>query len=56
MYYLAVSDCPGDCDNTELGIDLGAGFEIQRFAVELSFGFDDDDLPDVTVAGSYTFR
>jgi len=53
VYYINVNDCSGDCDNTELGINLGVGFELQRFGIELWFGFDDKDLPDITLAGSY---
>jgi hypothetical protein len=42
-------------EDTAFGINLGMGFEFSSFAVELYFGLPRSNLPDLTLAFSYTF-
>ncbi len=53
IYYINVDDCPGDCDDTNFGINIGFGFAFSGFALELAVGV--DDIPDITLTFSYTF-
>jgi hypothetical protein len=57
IYYVNINDCDRNCDDTDIGINLGVGFEFQQFAIDVWLGFDDDedDLPDITLVGAYTF-
>lgn len=52
VYYINFDDCGGgDCDHTEAGIDLGAGFRINHFSFEIWAGI--KDIPDITFAFSF---
>jgi hypothetical protein len=42
-------------DDTRFGINLGIGFEFSSVGLELYFGLPRDNLPDITLALSYTF-
>ncbi|WP_428267027.1 hypothetical protein [Haliangium sp.] len=57
LYYIDYDEdvyiCNGDCSDTEAGLNLGAGFEIAGFGIEISFGL--PDYPDITATLSYTF-
>ncbi|GAB4519408.1 MAG: hypothetical protein Tsb0020_37990 [Haliangiales bacterium] len=57
FYYLSLDDdiCSGDCDNSDVGLNLGGGFEYAGFGIELALGLPDENLPDFTVTFSYTF-
>jgi hypothetical protein len=53
LYYVDFDDCVGDCEESDFGINLGFGFAISGFAIELALGV--EDIPDVTLTLSYTF-
>jgi hypothetical protein len=42
-------------EDTEVGLDLGIGFEFSSIGLELYFGLPQDNLPDITLALTYTF-
>ncbi|MGH2830114.1 MAG: hypothetical protein ACRDJM_06495 [Actinomycetota bacterium] len=55
VYYLNLEDCPDafDCDDTEIGITFGGGFELdEQFGIQLWITADN---PDITLAGTFAF-
>lgn len=54
LYYADFGDCDG-CDDTEFGVNLGAGFAFSGFGFDLTFGLPTDSYPDITFTLSYTF-
>lgn len=46
---------PIDDDRLEPGLDIGGGFMWDRFKFSLWAGFDDDDVPDITIAFGVLF-
>lgn len=53
VYYINY-DCEPCDDNTEIGINLGVGFDITGITIELMLGLDDEDMPDITLAIGFT--
>lgn len=53
VYYVN-PDCDGCDDNTEIGINVGVGFDITGITVELMLGLDDEEMPDITLAVAFT--
>jgi hypothetical protein len=55
IYYINIDDCGGfgDCDDTDVGINIGGGFEFNRqFGIQLWITA---DYPDITIAGTFAF-
>jgi hypothetical protein len=52
MHYV---DWDDGYEDTEVGLNLGMGLEFSSIALELIFGLPQDNLPDITLAISYTF-
>jgi hypothetical protein len=55
VYYLNLDGCPDgfDCDDTDVGINFGGGFELnRRFGIQLWITADN---PDITLAGTLAF-
>lgn len=55
LYYVSLDEdiCGGDCDDTEVGINLGLGFAISGFGFDFAFSL--PDAPDFAFTVSYTF-
>ena len=53
LYYASYDCDPGDCDDTEFGVNLGLGFAFSGFGLDLVFSV--PDAPDITFTLSYTF-
>jgi hypothetical protein len=52
VYYLSFDDCEG-CDDSEFGLNLGAGFSFSGIGIDFTVGL--PDYPDFTFTLSYTF-
>lgn len=54
LYYLNFDDCAGDCADTGVGLNLGAGIDISGFGFDLVAGVT-DEIPDIAFTFMYTF-
>lgn len=54
LYYRSYDCDPGDCDDTDFGINLGMGFAFSGFAFDFTLGLP-RDRPDFAFTISYTF-
>jgi hypothetical protein len=55
LYYVNWDEGYRAGGNSELGMNLGMGFEISGFGVELALGLPDDNVPDFSLTFLYTF-
>ncbi len=53
VYYFNWDNDYGDDDHTEVGVNLGAGFQLYGFLFDLVVGI--ADIPDITFTFGYTF-
>lgn len=56
LYYHNRDNCGrnDDCDDLDIGVNIGGGFRFDRYEIDLWFGIDDDDVPDI--AFTFVFR
>ncbi|MCG8420915.1 MAG: hypothetical protein MJE77_23590 [Proteobacteria bacterium] len=52
IYYIN-ADCDG-CDDTEVGVHLGGGFDLYGVSLDIALGLT-DDIPDFTFTVGYSF-
>jgi hypothetical protein len=53
LWYVNADCGRGDCDNTEAGVNIGAGLRVNQFNFELTVGV--DDIPDLFFSVGFLF-